>query len=143
MAWQQVYSVTRNDPLTDFVMEHVFESSLLIVRATPPPTYTVNWSIGRLYPIVDVAGVGTTNLRGRSVRLQTQFVEFSTLNLPFQLAFKFSLWIPTVTLTFWQPDPVSTASLDNLESLLIESLSNIALLQTSLDRLESKVDTPT
>jgi hypothetical protein len=117
MNWVQVYSQSKAFAESPFTLGRSFLSPLLICRVSSVGSQP-SWSeAGTLFPILDVPAVGITEGMGRRAYLRSKVLKFENLGLPFDLKFKSVGHLSNVTLTIWEPDPVSEQDvrLDRIE----------------------------
>jgi len=68
--------------------------------------------------------------------LQQQFIRFLELPYPYKLEFIWYVWLPQLTLTFYQPTFGDIVSLETIQGMLVEERANTAYIQSQLDRIE-------
>jgi hypothetical protein len=111
MNWVQVYSAGHLFAESPFTLGRSFLSPLLIVRVSSIGAQP-SWSeAGTLFPILDVPNVGVTEGMGRRAYLRAKVLKFENLGLPFELKFRSVGHLSNVSLTIWEPDPVSEQDL--------------------------------
>lgn len=104
MIWTLAYS--SEHPYTDkpVVLPHLFNNSLVIIRASSLGA-SISWKrAGFIYPRLSIAGVGNVEGSGRAVYLKTKILKFESLGLPFYLEFRFLGHIPDISLSVWETD---------------------------------------
>jgi hypothetical protein len=138
--WQQVLQTQLQVPFRNFTTDYEFDSSLLILSAFATSDFSDNYRIGRIRPIYKVNNNLFTKGAFKTIRLQKQFISFLEVPYLYKLEFVWYVWLPQLTLTFYQPGLGDVPSVLDLKVDLIENRTNIAYLQQQLDRVENKID---
>lgn len=138
--WQQVEQVQQSHPLHDFTTEHEFISPILIVEAFASNDFFENYHVGYLRPIYNDGVIKGTKSYSHKIRLQKQFLNFFELPYKFKLEVTFKVWLPNLTLTFYEPEVADTISLTEIQGLIVEQRTNLAYLQQQLDRLKQQIN---
>jgi hypothetical protein len=141
--WNQVLQTSLQVPFKDFTTDYSFNSPFLIISAFATFDYSDNYRIGRVRPIYAVTGGLAAKAPSRTIRLQEQFIQFFQIPYPYKLEFTWYVWLPQLTLTFYEPSVGDIPNFADIRSQLVESRANVALLQQQLDRIENKINSPT
>jgi len=134
--WQQVLQVHLSVPFRDFVTDYEFNSPLLILSAFATSDYSDNFRIGKIRPVYNINNSLAPKSGFKTIRLQQQFIRFLELPYPYKLEFIWYVWLPQLTLTFYQPTFGDIVSLETIQGMLVEERANTAYIQSQLDRIE-------
>jgi len=104
--WNLVYTARKVFADSPFQIGRLFYSSILIVRVSSAEAQPSWSSAGTLFPILDIPDIGLTEGIGRKAYLKTKALRFENLGLPFDLKFRSVGYLPSVTLSIWEPDVV-------------------------------------
>lgn len=139
--WNQVLQTNLQVPFRDFTTDYEFNSSLLILSAFATTDFNDNYRIGRIRPIYKINDNLFTKGSFKTIRLQKQFIDFIKVPYFYKLEFIWYVWLPQLTLTFYQPGFGDIPGILDLKADLTENRTNVAYLQQQLDRIEAKIDT--
>lgn len=141
--WRQVHQIQQLHPLRDFTVDYEFGSPIIIVEAFATSDFFENYRVGYVRPVYDEPVITNSVSFSRRIRLQKQFVNFLELPYKYKLQVNFSVYLPTITLTFYEPSIGDILSLTEIQGGIIEQRANLAYLQQQLDRIEQGLNTNT
>ena len=104
MDWLLGYSARKEFADSPFQLGRIFNSPLLIVRVFSAEAQPSWKTAGTLFPILSVSNVGLVEGVGRRAYLRTKLLKFENLGLPFDLKFQSVGYLPSVTVTVWEPE---------------------------------------
>lgn len=129
--WEQVFSFTKSQSFSSFVIDCDFNDSYLIVKSVCPDAKPDWTRAGYCSPLFNMPEVGLVYGKSESVRLGSQLIYFDNpLHQSFKLSFFIHPWLPTVRLSFYA-----------MTSKLNDPGDRLTLLEQSLERIEAKIDT--
>lgn len=141
--WRQVLQTQLQVPFRDFVTDYEFSSPVISIKATSTPDYYDNYRIGKVRGIYSGQGINGSKTPFKTIRLQQQFIQFLEVPYNYKLEFIWYVWLPTLTLTFYEPQYGDIVNLDLIQGTLIEQRANIAYMQQQIDRIEQGINTST
>jgi hypothetical protein len=115
-----------------------------MIEAFATPSYSDNYRIGKFRPIyTSNDAVANAKSSFKTIRLQKQFIRFLDLPYSFKLEFIWYVWLPQLTLTFYQPQYGDVIDLTTIQGSLIEQRANLAYLQAAVTRIENSINNTT
>lgn len=141
--WRQVAQVQQSHPLHDFTLDHEFASPIIIVEAFANSDFFEHYRVGYIRPIYNQSGISQAVSPARRLKLQKQFLSFLELPYNYKVELTFSVWLPALTLTFYEPSAGDILSLTEIQGGIVEQRANLAYLQQQLDRIEQQLNTTT
>lgn len=138
--WQQVLSTNLALPFRDFITDYEFSSPLISIDAFATADYNDNFRIGKVRAIYSSSAVVNAKSSFRTIRLQKQFIQFLDLPYSYKLEFVWYVWLPALTLTFYEPQFGDVIDLATIQGLLIEGRANTAYLQRQLTQIEQALE---
>lgn len=135
--WRQVLSVNLSVPFEDFTTDYQFNSPLIMLEAISDSEFNDNYRIGKFRPVY-VTNTVINNAKSyyRTIRLQKQFIKFLELPYSFKLQFFWYVWLPRLTLNFYEPQYADVIDLATIQGTLIEQRANLAYIQRAIDSIE-------
>lgn len=138
--WRQVLQQQLTIPFRDFVTDYEFSSPIISIKAFATSDYSDNYRIGRVRAIYIGQEINGSKTAFRTIRLQQQFIRFLDLPYKYKLEFIWYVWLPSLTLTFYEPQYGDIIDLALIQGTLMEDRANIAYISNQLTRVESKID---
>ena len=107
MAWQLVYQSTITYSNIPVAIDHVFQTTQVIIKATSARAYSPRQQLGWFYGLITVPVAGQTKTRFFSVFMGTQLLDMPWIvNLTYKGEFVLMDWIGNINLLFYE-DPVN------------------------------------
>lgn len=107
MDWELVHTVSFYQFDAPFLIDCLFNNSLLIIQAVCPVAKPTWHKAGLIRPVLDVPNIGRVKGSYQLISLETQLIDFSwlTASVPeFKLEFLLYGWLPEINLSFWKTE---------------------------------------
>jgi hypothetical protein len=139
--WELVHTVSFYQSGDPFLIDCLFNNSLLIIQAVCPVAKPTWDKAGLIRPVLDVPNIGLVRGNYQLISLETQLIYFSWLTAAvpeFKLEFLLYGWLPSINLSFWKTE-MSLYPINPPDAINPNQISSFNSISVTVTTVASKI----